>query len=411
MAEEEAQTSEKPQDFRDFLAELEPGQHVTVSVYRVPKSGRREFLETLEADFLAGDPLGEIKKQFGGGKYHLQVRVNGTIKAGYTEYIAGPPKPMDPEPEPEPEAGPEDPEKERLRRELEEMKREARELPMMELMGKLLETMQEIKRDLRNPPAQAQGQNPAEMALSIMGHVQDQTRPYLEALLERSRSHDPAELMIEGFKRGMDVTERLREGDNYSSVIREIGRPLVETLQKSVNRDSEVDLSPRRRGGHRPRAGAPAAGAVGAGTPTGTPDTGHEPEPDWYECFKPVIPKLISWARSGSNPELRARLILEDVPDQLFNPLARALRSDDFLQEFIEYVPEGAGLEDWFRIFFDELRAGIRYEDEPPVQTDQEPRAEPDPQDEPTPEPEAGPEPEPDREGEEVAAGADGQGD
>ena len=372
------------EDVPTLLEQIWEEGHVQVSVYRLV-GGKRHFINTVDGTALEGDPLGYIRDRWGGGRYHLQARVDGKIRKSTTQTIAGEPKPIDPE---DPEGGPDpddnlsekEAEIERLRAELEEREQRERDRRFFEALEGLKDEIVDIREQLRNPPREAEQQNPAEMALSIVGHVQEQTKPYLDALLTEKRAAEPAvDTMMDAFWRGMEAAREMQSGHEYDRVISEVGRPLVEMIGRGMGEGAEQGQPP---GAGSPQARGPEPGPPQAahGGQTGPPPEGQGPAPAqnpdapmWLRRFQRVIPQLLEWARTGSSPEVRALQILEDVPPQFLEPLADAVRRDDFTGEFSRWVPEARDHTGWFDLFFGKLRDGIDYGDPEGEQPEREP--------------------------------------
>lgn len=339
-------------DLEAILDELGGPTEVRISVYRAQaRGGQPAFLETIGAP-LDRDVSQAIRDRFGGGQYQLQFRLvdEGGIKRQRHLTIAGPPKPH-PEEEPEEDqegeetrarAQEEESEVQRLRRKLEEKTEELREAKTMDLISGLAREVASLKEELRNPPREAEGQNPAELALSILGAVQAQTQPYLQALLERKEPEPTAETMMDAFFRGLEAANQLQSGNEYAGVIREVGKPLVGLLGQAIEQGRVPTM-----GGADPTMARP-----------NPPDVAPNPEP-WQRMIAPYVPHLMKWAQLGSDPEMRARLVLEEIPDAQLDQLAEAVYQDGFLEEFLAAVPAAQPHRPWFSMFYGELRDGM----------------------------------------------------
>lgn len=352
--EKEAETKEaRSQDLEELLAQLGGPEEVRISVFRYDTRNQQEFVETIAAPVHA-DVMEEIQGRYGGGKYLLQFRVGRKIRANRTIRVAGPSKPLPGEeaPEEEPEEDPveamrQETELERLRRELEEKTERLRQKETSELFQGLYRELRDLREEVRRPPPDAEKVNPLELAISLVGTLQSQTQPYLQALLERKPTEPAVETMMDAFFRGLEAAERMRTDGEYSSVIREVGKPLVETLGKAVEQR-------------------------GLGTTIGADGTAmahpNPPAQDWRQVFGPYLPHLVRWADQGLNPELRAAVVVEEMPDRYLDVVGEAVHRDGFLEEFLAAVPQAQPHRAWFHMFLGGLRDGIQLESEVDVQ-------------------------------------------
>lgn len=91
--------------------------------------------------------------------------------------------------------------------------------------------------------------------------------------------------------------------------------------------------------------------------PPPSPAPSPNGRPAWYPVLERAIPQLVAWARAGKDPELRADLVIDDLPDHLLGPVHEQLeRGDNFLTEFFEHVPPAGDFRVWFGTFFQRLR-------------------------------------------------------
>lgn len=347
MAEEttkETETQEKekePRNDLDQLLEEFGGKEARVTLYRI-RGTQAVFLETVDGSLLVGDALGGIREMFGGGRFRIQIRKGGQIQKTTTVTIAGRPKPHpeeEVEEEPQPEAAPTpglETEVERLRRELDEKTEELRQRDTADLIAGLRRELQAIRDDVRRPPEDAEKVNPLELAVSLTSTFTQATQPYLAALLERKPPEPSFDNMIDLFGRMLEAADRARSGNEYAGVIRDVGKPLVETIGKAVEQKAGW--------------GSPLATD---GVPMARP---NPPGPTWQQVFGPHVETMVKWASLQVDAELRADVVLEELPDPYLDVVGRSVHRDGFLEEFLAAVPQGAPYRDWFARFFGRLR-------------------------------------------------------
>lgn len=341
---DEAKTTEKdqeerPDDLQELLEQLGGADQVRITVYRYDDRNQRDYLETIHPH-PGVDLLEDLQARFGGGKYFLQFRKDRKIRANETVRIAGAPKPHPSlagkddgeDVEPEDEVA-------RLRRELEERTEELRQRETRDLIKGLADRVEALAADVRRPPPDAERQNPMELAISLVGAFQTSTQPYLQALLERPSSEVSPEVMMDLFFRGIEAADRMKSGNEYLSVVREF-KPLMSRL---------LD------GAHG------SGGPIGA---DGAPMTATQPAPLWHQVFGPYVGEMVKWASLGLNPELRAALVLEELPEEYVDVVGEAVHRDGFVEEFVQAVPQAEPHSSWFRIFFSGLQEGIELEPE-----------------------------------------------
>lgn len=286
-----------------------------VQVYRFNRIGKPVYLTTYPVDTFS---LEELQKDQGGGKFQCRVMDTSSKHIGTrTVEIFGRPK--------EPR---EDPDEEEL----------------STVLRKSLEEMQETIRELQNPPARAEQSNPFELAISLMGAMQNMQSPYIEALLERTREERPGvQEMLELFREGMDFARSQDPGSD----------PMARVL---------TSLSPALAGALTNQTPALPAGNPGAG-PNQEAEGMAKPRdlgtpPEWHTILARAIPQLQAWASRGKDPDLRAELVVDDLSDSYVELIRGATQNlERFTAEFHARFPETRPFEAWYRRFFE----GIAY--------------------------------------------------
>lgn len=246
------------------------GKTVNVYLFRLLPGGEQEFLSRQPPEAF---DLAEVKSNYGGGKYLARIKVGSKWAKGVTFHVAGRPK-EPPEAPPPPSPLPAPPE------------------PAPAALAALAAEFRAIVEELRRPPARAHDQDPATLALSIVGAVQSAVRPYQDALLAQGTksgggsAKDLMDVFLQGLEMGRD---QANPPESFTALARDLVSPLLKALP--------------------PQAGTPPM--PGALPPA---DNLAPMRPGWAVWLAPYVPTLIRWASAGKDPAGRADLILDEIP-------------------------------------------------------------------------------------------------
>ncbi|MGE0160723.1 MAG: hypothetical protein AB7T31_15050 [Gemmatimonadales bacterium] len=314
----------------------------TASVFRTATGQKPKYLGKIGIDELLADPHDVVKARFGGGDYQLTL-IDGDHKyvpGGSVQLsIGGPPAP--------------EPDKfdELEKRWNERITTAARpDTSSTELFRFMFETMREQLREIRTPPAAAAQANPMEMAVAMVSTIQAANAPILEALLARTNREPRERNRLEELRELVELFTLFQGmgGDKprgMDAIIEKLATPLGQFFERAAPTGAPGAPLPLPPGDPRPVA--PPAKANGV------------PRPEWYPMIERAIPSMLSWARSGKDPELRADLVVEDLPDNMLGPIHEQLQREGFLGEFVANVPEAGPLQAWFGEFFGRIRQAL----------------------------------------------------
>lgn len=335
----ETPASEAARKIRELKSQLGVGGG-TAQVFRIETGKRPTYLDKVGIDELAADPHELVRSRWGGGDYQVTLRdsSNQYIEGGSVQLtIGGPPAPT--------------PDRfDELQKRWDERLAAASkgEASGPELMRFMFDTMREQLRELRAPPAAAAGGNPLEMAVAMVSTIQAANAPILEALLargnrepkERSRTEELRELLelvtlVQGLGNGGG-----EKSSGLDRVIDKLADPLASFFSRAAPTTSGPPGAPPMIEPPRPPA-APAANG----------------RPAWYPLLERAIPHLVAWARAEKDPELRADVVIDDLPDDMLGPVHEQLsRGDNFFTEFMANVPAAEPFRPWFGAFFQRLK-------------------------------------------------------
>jgi len=292
-----------------------------VEVYRYDKKGGRQFLTRYGIDTF---DLQTLQTDFGGGRYQCRLFTPGKKYLGaQTVEIWGEP-------------------------------REVSKTPEGKSLAELFEESQkEIKamvEAVKNPPPQAEGRHPFELALGLLASFQAMQAPYLEALLTKTKGKEVSSTeLLDVFFKGMEAARDMApEADPYASVIKTFGPQIAAVLSNRATQETT--------GQSAMRPNPPELGR-------GPVDT--SPRPPWDMMLLRHLPTLQSWAARGKDPGVRALWVLDDIPEEALPLLLEQLgRGEEFMQDFFRLHPETRPQEGWFRDFFSGMYNEFDWEDE-----------------------------------------------
>lgn len=304
--------AEKPEDDLEEIYRLadeiaEEGGYVRV--YRRDDRGKPRYLTRWGADAF---DLEDLRRQFGGGSFQIRFHDGeGKYHLQKTVYIEGPPKHPGEEEE-------------------EEREEKGRRGEVAARVAQLADDLKEMRRDLQRNAGDFNraGADPASMLLNMMQVIQKANEPLMTAVLERARERDgdpdsAVDRLLEGIQLGRELG----------------GGPAMPAWERAVQRylPALKDLS----------AGAPGAsgGAPGPGpaaSPAPATEEANVPPYRWYPFLAPHLRKLVSWADAGKDPQLRAWVWLEDIPESYYATIFDELSRPGFRDELytIQGLPE-----------------------------------------------------------------------
>lgn len=313
-----------PPGIENVLAEV--GDEVArVVLYRRLKGERQAYVGTVDADEFT---LDLVARMWGGGRY--VARFSGTQggflkgKPGVTFYIDESIKP-----EPKRPAG---------------VESGTGNGVTDTLMGKLLD------RALA-PPAPF---DPAAVATAIATAASSQLAAMMGAISPLMAKL--ADLSVggggsKGSAAATDVLQAVELGlslggkdDGYLPVIKEVGVPLINALERMM-----AQREPRRA---LPPAAGPGAGSADVATPSEKP---------WVAAVRPYVQKIIGFARNGDEPSLWAAVLDRSFP-KFAKWLEDAVQRPEFENELLLQFPELGPHQPWVHAFLAEFET----EDAPP---------------------------------------------
>ena len=316
-----------------------------------------EYLGTVHLSDLKEEPYEVLRARWGGGRYHLRCYdVNGDyIKGGSLFFsIAGPP--LDPAAASETEKRLDEFEA-RFRGRIEAANNGAGTPEIWLMLG---QTLSELRGELRRPQPQAvEGANFVELAMGLLETVGAAAAPLVIKLIEkRDDRPDPMEQMESMLRMAAMLKElggQQTPTDGWGAIATRLADPLARIMSQHVDNQA---------GGTAPFNTLPPGAPTMQNPPTPPAAAAAGPQPArpvWYQLIARGIPQLLAWAAEGKGPELRAQLMLEDLPEQYLEGIFEQLsRGDAFLTEFIDQVPQAAPHRDWFRRFFGEIYTTMR---------------------------------------------------
>lgn len=302
------------------------GQDVSVYLFRLAR-GNQEFLTKMPPESF---DLSDVKATYGGGKYLARIKVGNVFRRGLSFHVAG--RPLEPsEPGPSPSPAPPGP-----------------DAPTAAL-ARLAAEMRAMVDELRRPPAPAYSQNPAELALSIVGAMQSAVKPYQDAMLSQKGGGSTFRDMMDVFLQGLEMgrEQAAPPPESFAGVAREILTPLMPALRGAMNPPPMVP-------GALPAPG-PAA--------LPPPDSAAPVRPGWAVWLAPYVPTLVRWAQARKDPEARAEIILDEIPQEVLpNFLALIQQGPSFVDLLAIHFPELAPYRPWLAAVVGAMRDSFEWE-------------------------------------------------
>ena len=268
-----------------FLQEFGPG--FRVKLYRVnPTTRRPEYLSSF--DFAEID-LDGVRQTFGGGSFQFrayeQTESGVQYRGSRTVDIAGPYKDLSADLEVESAQARAD----RLELERQELERRLATQSLEQRFESFTQDIRHLVGELRNPPPQAHQANPTELALNIIREL-GVLRPHVET--PPAQTPQVLEILRLGFemgKEGRAIGAGESEPDGYMRVVDRFAPAIFKLL------------------------GTPDPGQLEAGPDQPSPME-SQPPMDLRSALKRFVPALVSWAEAGKDPDVRASLIIDELP-------------------------------------------------------------------------------------------------
>lgn len=304
--------NELPPDIDNIVKEL--GEDVTkVLLYRRVGGSKQSYVGTIDADEFSMD---YIARTWGGGRYLARIVGSAGILKGQTFYID---ESIKPEPKEERAKG-------------------------GDLNDKLLEKLFDKLGD------RAPQKDPMEIAAAMaaasaaqMQAMMAMMMPLISKMLEGGGKGSAASDLFEAIQLGLDMGGK---DDGYMGVIKEVGVPLVNALERSMG----APQGPRRRLA-MPPGSSPAQPEVPVALPIGN-------APPWVAMLRPYVPRVLAFIQQGATPGTVAAALDLQGPRVARWLEETVVATPDFkallLQYFPEFAPHGAWLDGFIAEFMPE---------------------------------------------------------
>ena len=298
------------------------------SVFRIVDGKRDVHLGNVDVEDIDDDPYHVLRSNWGGGAYLVVLRDSrGTFIANSRVkfYLDGKPK----------EAGDEG-ELEAIEAQLAELARDRGGMDTALVLG-LLQEQGRMTRELLKPREDTGGG-----VVEILAALSPLLAPVIDRLLEPKDR-------LEEIQAILDIARNMQEPrDGMGQLAKTLGEPIADLVK------------------HRTGQANPPAAADAAAHPQPTPGGAPVGAPNWHQFLAPLLPRALGWAQAGKDPELRADVLLEDLPDEQLGMVYSILSDPNFRGEFFRTFPAAAAHTEWFDTLFRRLAGGIM----PPEEVD-----------------------------------------
>lgn len=185
----------------------------------------------------------------------------------------------------------------------------------------------------------------------------------IAALVTGAAQHSsPAKEMLDVFLKGMDLAEkRVVPTDSFGSMVH-AASPLFSALADNIR--AQIEQKRLRQLHPSPAAPAPPA----APTDPTMPPVATGPYA-WLAQVGPYVAQLTLLAQADKDPALYADLVLDQLPEPVYEAIAESAKDPRFVEEVVNRVPEARMYSAWFRQFLTHLRDGLLEPEEPPPPT------------------------------------------
>lgn len=327
MAEANGTEADRADELDAFLEEI-GGSGGKVKLYRKnPDHGRMEYVTTYGPDV----DLETVQETYGGGAFQFRAyrfTPDGQDYVGArTVHIAGAPRELGRKMKEEDQ----DERLERLREERDELRRELEGQRLEQRFESFRQEIIGLVRELRQPPPQAEQENPIRLAMELARQMNAHVRPHIETPPRESPD------VLEIIKLGMELGAGAGGGGEASGYER-----VLERFAPAINR-----LLGAGDGGRQPMTIPNPPPAAGGGQPM-----------DLRQALGMWVPYLAGWAQQGKAPEARALAVWDELP-----PLWQT-ELDEFLEDqggsaittILGWYPELAPHRAWLSAFLDALQ-------------------------------------------------------
>lgn len=305
----------------EFLESLDSVEGYATIYVRRHKPGGQEFVVDQDLESFT---IGGLQSRFGGGRYVFTVTDRDKNQLFQrTVQVAGKPKqPTIPDEEPE-------------------------TVSAVQAVEGLRAELTEIRDQLRRGPQPGQEvHNPLGTALSIVEYLDKAQKPWMELLIQNTKTGpDPAQ-MLDLFFKGMEAAQAMTPpADPILPVLAQLAQPIVTGLQRAAAANEERPMEPK--------------------TATITDPAEGVRRPIWDVFLVPWISTLQGWAANEKDPQMRAEFVADEIPDEALQILGEQFaRGDVFLAEFFTLHPETRSFEPWYRQFWGALEQSLVWEEE-----------------------------------------------
>lgn len=302
-----------PDDVQQVFDQL--GDDVTkVMLYRRGREGKQSYVGTVDADEF---DLDFIAQTYGGGRYLARLVGNEGILKGLTFYIddAVKPKPH---------------------------REDGANAEVARLIERLIDKM--------DTPRQDPMQIAASLGAVAATQMQTMMQMILPLLSNKGGGGAPANDILEAVQLGISLGGK---DEGYMPVIREIGIPLVKSLQSIAGKGQHTALSTRSEVPQQPQQ------------PQQPPTT----QPPWVAMVAPYVAKLIEFAQRGDDPGLWAAVLDAQYP-RFAKWLESAVLDESFKEQLYQFFPALKPFDAWVVKLLDEFMP------EPPTAEEVEPETE-----------------------------------
>jgi hypothetical protein len=149
-------------------------------------------------------------------------------------------------------------------------------------------------------------------------------------------------------------------GDDVGSLVRDVGKPLIELAKTVAERRQE---SAGTNGAPRPAVQA-ALKAANPPAQSPTPPAVDVNVPAhvaaWLPQLRRFLPYVLQWAKAGRDPGIKAAFVIDELDDTQADLLADIALTDTFVSDVLTYVPELLGatpdVREWVTQFLESVR-------------------------------------------------------
>jgi len=339
---EPAERADALDELDSFLNEFGPG--FRVKLYRLhPKTRKPAFVASFDLAEVSEDM---IRDTYGGGTFQLRAYEHGADGVQYrgsrSVDIDAPPRDLSAKMEEETRST----KLERLELERQELADRLRDMTLEQRFDAFRRDMVALTAELRNPPAQADTRSPTELALEIVREM-SALRPHVET--PAAQVPQLLDIFRQGFELGRDGAAG---GDPEAGYLRVVDRIL------------------------------PAISGL-LGRPEPTPALPDNPPEDSVQEAPPVdlrtalgryVPRLVTLAQQGKDPELWAAVVLEELPTVWVEELDTFLETQggSAITTVLGWYPQLNPHRAWVARFVEALRPAPEEEEEGEAEEEEE---------------------------------------